>query len=219
MADAPAPAPRELTTATLLEIFGGTKGLIDSSVPSTVFVVANFFATRNEAIGAAVVSGLLVVVLRTVRGESLKQAFSGFFGLVLAVLIVRSTGKGKGFFLPGILITAGSGLAFGISLLVRRPAVALALGAIDPRYAVWRDYEPLRRACTRSTAVWCASFFIRAGVASAVALSVGDAAADNLVILIVINAVKWPLIIGSALYTVALVKAADVPALAPEQPA
>ncbi len=219
MADAPASAPNELSTATLLEIFGGTRGLIDSSVPSTVFVVANFFATRNQAISAAVVAGLIVVVLRKVRGESLKQAFNGFFGLLLAVVIVRSTGTGKGFFLPGILITAGSGLAFGISLLVRRPAVALALGAVDPRYAVWREYEPLRRACTRATAVWCASFFIRAGVASAVALSVGDAAADNLVILIVINAVKWPLIIGSALYTVALVKAADVPALEPEQTA
>ncbi len=219
MADAPAPAPNELSTATLLEIFGGTRGLIDSSVPSTVFVVANFFATRNQAISAAVVAGLIVVVLRKVRGESLKQAFNGFFGLLLAVVIVRSTGTGKGFFLPGILITAGSGLAFGISLLVRRPAVALALGAVDPRYAVWREDEPLRRACTRATAVWCASFFIRAGVASAVALSVGDAAADNLVILIVINAVKWPLIIGSALYTVALVKAADVPALEPEQTA
>ncbi len=219
MADAPAPAPKELSTATLLEVFGGTRGLIDSSVPSTVFVVANFFATRNQAISAAVVGGLVIVVLRTVRGESLKQAFSGFFGLLLAVLIVRSTGTGKGFFLPGILITAGSGLAFGISLLVRRPAVALALAAIDPRYAVWREHEPLRRACTRATAVWCVSFLIRAAVASAVALSVGDAASDNLVILIVINAVKWPLIIGSALYTVALVKAADVPASEPEQAA
>jgi hypothetical protein len=37
-----------------------------------------------------------------------------------------------------------------------------------------------------------------------------------LVILVVINAVKWPLIIGSALYTVAVVKAADVPAVVEE---
>jgi hypothetical protein len=206
-------APKELSTATLLEVFGGVKGLIDSSIPATVFVVVRFFADLNASIVAAVVAGLLVVALRSVRGESLQQAFSGFFGLLLAVVIARSTGTGKGFFLPGILITAGSGVAFAVSLLVGRPAIALGLAAIDPRYAVWREHPALRRACTVSTAVWAASFFIRAGVATTVALSVGDNSRDNLVILIVINAVKWPLIVGSALFTVAQVKRAQVPEL------
>jgi hypothetical protein len=213
VADQPA-AP--LSTQSLLAVFGGWKGLIDSSVPATVFVLARFLTSLNGAIVAAVVAGLLVVALRSVRGEPLQQAFSGFFGLVLAVVIARSTGSGKGFFLPGILITAGSGLAFLVSLLVGRPAIALALAAIDPRYKVWREYEPLRRACVLATAVWSASFFIRAAVATTVLLTVGDRDRDNLVVLIVINAVKWPLIIGSALLTVALVKRAEVPELEPE---
>lgn len=209
-----APEPsRELSTGTVLEAFGGTKGLLDSSLPATVFVVVRLLASLNTAIAAAVAVGLAVVALRRVRGESLQQALSGFFGLLLAVVISRSTGTGKGFFLPGILITAGSGVLFAVSLLVRRPAVALALSAVDPRYAVWRTHVPLRRACVLSTAVWAASFFVRAGVASAVALSVGDRASDNLVLLVVINAVKWPLIVGSALLTVALVRRADVPEL------
>jgi hypothetical protein len=203
--------PAELSAGMLLTVFGGAKGLFDSSVPATVFVVARFVAPLNAAIAAAVVAGLLVVALRKARGESLQQAFSGFFGLVLAVLIARSTGTGKGFFLPGILITAFSGLAFTISLLVRQPVVALGLVAIDPRYAVWKEHVPLRSACFRATAVWAASFFIRAAVATTVALSVSDSDRGSLVILIVINAVKWPLIIGSALYTVALVKAAEIP--------
>jgi hypothetical protein len=208
-----AAAPAEdLTTATLLEVFGGWKGLFDGSLPATVFVVVRFFASLNASIAAAVVCGLLVVGLRHRQGESLQQAFSGFFGLLLAVVIVRSTGTGKGIFLPGILITAGSGVAFGISLLVRRPAVALGLAAADPRYAVWREHPPLRRACMLSTGVWCASFFVRAGVASTVYALYGDRPQDNLAILVVINAVKWPLIVGSALLTVALVKRAGLPA-------
>ncbi|MCW2598637.1 MAG: hypothetical protein JWM02_466 [Frankiales bacterium] len=212
----PEAAPsKDLTAGTLLGLFGGVKGLIDSSVPATVFVVARLFADLNASVVAAVVAGLLVVAVRKARGESLQQAFSGFFGLVLAVVIVRSTGTGKGFFLPGILITAASGVAFLVSLVVGRPAVALGLAAFDPRYAVWREHAALRRACVLATAVWTASFFIRAGVATTVALSVGDKGSDNAVILIVINAVKWPLIIGSALYTVALVKKADVPELEP----
>jgi hypothetical protein len=130
---------------------------------------------------------------------------------VIAVLVVRSTGTGKGIFLPGILITAGSGVAFGLSLLAGRPAVALGLAAADERYSAWETYEPLRRACVLSTAVWCASFFVRAGVATTVYLLYGDRPEDNLAILVIINAVKWPLIIGSALLTVALVKRAGLP--------
>ncbi|MDP9182298.1 MAG: DUF3159 domain-containing protein [Actinomycetota bacterium] len=181
-------------------------------MPATLFVIARFFTSLNAAIAAAVVAGVLIVVVRRVQGESLQQAFSGFFGLLIAVLVVRSTGTGKGIFLPGILITAGTGVGFGVSLLVGRPAVALGLAAADPRYAAWKTFPPLRRACMISTAVWCVSFFIRAAVATTVYLSSGDRPQDNLAILIVINAVKWPLIIGSALFTVAQVKRAGLPA-------
>lgn len=212
MAEQP-PTPQELTTDTLLGAFGGWKGVLDGSLAGTVFVVARFVVDLQAAVVAAVVAGVLVVVLRRVQGESMQQAFSGFFGLLVAVLIVRSTGTGKGIFLPGIFITAGSGVLFGLSLLVRQPAVALGLAAADPRYGAWRTYAPLRRACTVATAAWCASFFVRAGVATGVYLVYGDSPADNLLLLVVINAVKWPLIIGSALLTVGLVRRAGLPAV------
>lgn len=208
------PRPREeLTTDTLLSTFGGWKGILDGSVPATVFVLARFFVDLQASIVAAVVAGVLVVVLRRVQGESLQQAFSGFFGLLVAVLFVRSTGSGKGIFLPGIFITAGSGVLFGLSLLVRQPAIALGLSAADPRYAAWRTHEPLRRAFTVATAAWCLSFFVRAGVATTVYLVYGDSPGDNLMLLVVINVVKWPLIVGCALLTVGLVKRAGLPAV------
>ncbi|MCW2545137.1 MAG: hypothetical protein JWM40_2689 [Frankiales bacterium] len=204
---------KELSASDLLAVFGGAKGLFDSSVPVGVFILARFFMELNGAIAAAVVAGLMIVALRRVRGESLQQAFGGFFGLVIAVVIARSTGSGKGIFWPGIAITAFSGLVFLVSLLVKRPAIALGLTAIDPRYKVWQTHEALRRACYIATTAWCVSFFIRATVATIILLSVGDSDRDGLLILIVINAVKWPLIIGSALLTVALVKQAQVPAV------
>jgi len=207
---------KDLTTDTLLKAFGGWKGLFDGALPATVFVLARFFVSLNVSLAAAVAAGLLVVALRRVQGDTLQHAMSGFFGLLLAVLIVRTTGSGKGIFLPGILITAGSGVAFALSLAVRRPAIALGLAAIEPRYARWQEHEPLRRACTLATAAWAASFFVRAGVAGTIYAVYGDSPKDNLVLLIVINAVKWPLIVGCALLTVALVKRAGVPEQATE---
>jgi len=209
----PTAPPAELSTKTLLSAFGGVKGLFDSSLPIFVFILARFIpgVSIREALYPALATGVLIVGLRKARGESLQQAFSGFFGLLIAVLIARSTGTGKDIFWPGIVITAGSGLVFLVSLLIGKPMVAVGLSALDPRYAVWRTHDALRRACVVATAVWMVSFFIRASVGTTVLLAVGDQARDNLLVLIIINAVKWPLIIGSALLTVALVKRADVP--------
>ncbi len=205
--------PKELSTAALLEVFGGKKGLFDSSVPVGVFILARFIpgVELNGAIVAAVIAGLLIVGLRKSRGESLQQAFGGFFGLLIAVVIARSTGTGKGIFWPGIAVTAFSGLVFGVSLLAKKPMIAVGLTAIDARYKVWPTHAALRRACYIATTVWMVSFFIRASVATVILLSVGDSDRDGLLILIIINAVKWPLIIGSAVLTVALVRAAKVP--------
>ena len=46
MAESPAP----LTTGSLLATFGGVRGLIDSSLPATVFVIARFVVSLNSAI-------------------------------------------------------------------------------------------------------------------------------------------------------------------------
>ena len=208
---AEAPEERELSVGSFLTLFGGVRGLIDSSLPVLVFIGVRLFADLNTAIVAAVVSGVLIVGLRSVRGEPLQQAFSGFFGLLIAVLFARATGTGKGFFLPGIIITALSGLGFLVSLVVRQPAIALVLVAIDPKYAVWKTLEPLRQACVRSTALWSVTFFVRAAVATAVAVTVGDDAKDNAILFGVIQVEKYALMLGAALYTVAAVRRVHVP--------
>ncbi|MDX6275430.1 MAG: hypothetical protein QOJ92_2640 [Frankiales bacterium] len=210
----PEPPPQEhagdLSVSHFLALFGGWKGLFDSTVPALVFIVVKLLSDLNTAIVAALVVGVLIVAVRRVRGESLQYSASGFVGLVVAVLIARATGSGKGFFLPGILLTAFSGLGFLISILVRRPAIALVLVAIDPKYDVWKDNAALRRACVKATWVWTASFFIRATVASVVALTVGDNAKDNAILFGVIQAEKYLLLAGAALYTVVAVRRVPV---------
>ena len=209
-------AHKELSTTALLEVFGGVKGLLDSSVPTVIFMAAYFFGAQlNWAIGAAVAAGCLIVAVRRLRGESLQQAFSGFFGLLIAVLIARATGSGRGIFWPGIVVTAFTGLAFLVSLLVKRPAVAMALVAIDPRYKVWPTHPALRRAVHVCTVVWTVGFFVRASVGTVVMLTVGGHGdrADTLIVAVIVNLVKWPLIIGPALLTVAMVRRAGVPPL------
>jgi hypothetical protein len=202
----------DLRVGHFLELFGGVKGIFDSSAPALVFIGVKLVSDLNTAIVAAVAVGLLIVGFRKARGESLQQSISGFFGLLLAVLIARATGTGKGFFLPGILITGLSGLAFAVSNLVGQPAVALILVTIDEKYSGWKDHPPLRRACVRSTWVWAASFLIRATVATVVALSVGDDVKDNAILFGVIQVEKYLLIAAAAFYTVTAVRRVPVQA-------
>jgi hypothetical protein len=203
------PDGRDVSATTFVDALGGGRGLFDSAVPATVFVVARLISgSLTTAVAVAVAAGLLIVVLRRLRGQPLQQAASGFFGLVIAVLVARATGKGEGFFLPGIVITGGMGVGFLLSLLAGKPAVGAALAAYDEKYAGWKDHPPLYRAARICTAVWAATFFIRAGIATLVYNRHGDNAG---LLLIVVNAVKWPLIVGAALLTVRMVRRAGLP--------
>jgi hypothetical protein len=203
------PGDRDVSATTFVDALGGGRGLFDSAVPATVFVLARLVSgSLTTAVIVAVVSGLLIIALRRLRGQPMAQAASGFFGLAIAVVVARATGKGEGFFLPGIVITGGMGVGFVISLLAGRPAVGAALAAYDEKYAGWRDHPPLYRAARICTAVWAVTFFIRAGIASLVYNLPGD---NDGLLLITVNVVKWPLIIGAAVLTVVMVRRAGLP--------
>lgn len=211
--------PRTVDSSSMLAQMGGLRGLLDSALPATVFVLANLVGDGDLTVPIALslLTGLAVVAVRRGRGEPVQQAFSGFFGLAIAVVFARATGTGEGFFLPGIVSTALTGVAFLVSLLIGKPAVAYALTAYDPRYAAWKVHAPLRRACRLATAFWTVTFFIRAGVATFVYTREGD---NDGLLLLVVNAVKWPLIVGAVVLTVVLVRRAGLPAQEPdEQPA
>lgn len=205
-----APSP---TPSAFVEAFGGVRGLVDSALPATVFVLVRLAFGLRPALYAAVGTGLTVLAVRLLRRQPLQQAASGFLGLAVAVLVARATGTGKGFFLPGILTTALTGVAFVVSLALRRPAVGLALQAYDTAYEGWQQHPPLKRAAELATAFWALTFFVRSGVAYAVYRQPGDHAGA---LLVVINLVKWPLIVAAALLTVALVRKAGPPPVAAE---
>ncbi len=212
------PRPDGPPPTAFVQAMGGGRGLLDSTLPATVFVLVRLVTgSLGTAIGVSLLTGAVLLGLRVRRGQPLQQVGSGVVGLVLAVLVARATGTGKGFFLPGIVTTALTGVAFLASLALRRPAVGLALAAYDARYAGWSDHPGLRRACRTATAVWAVTFFVRAGVAYYVYSLPGDR--DGL-LLVVVNTVKWPLIAGAALLTVVLVRrsgyALAVPAPEPD---
>ena len=197
-----------------VQAVGGVRGLLDSGVPATVFVLVRLLShSLTLSVVLALASGVALGVLRRTRGEPLTQVASGFFGLLIAVGFALFTGTGKGFFLPGIFLVAFSGVAFCVSLALGKPAVGLALEAYDAKYAGWREHPGLLRAVRLATLVWAISFFIRASVATYVYNQPGDHVGQ---LFVVINIVKYVLIVGAALVTVALIKSSGFVAPDPQ---
>ena len=207
--------PEAPTAGTFAEAVGGVRGAIDSAVPATAFVVTRIVTdSLNTAIVVALLAGVALIGLRTRRGEPLTQVWSGFFGLVVAVVFARATGTGEGFFLPGILTTGATGVVFLGSLLVGKPLVGVLLAAFDDRYAGWRDHPGLFRACRLATAVWTVTFFVRAGIAGWLYAQPGD---NDGTLFLVINVVKWTCIAVAALASVVLVRRSGF--VRPDRPA
>jgi hypothetical protein len=69
------PTAPEVSATTFVDALGGGRGLFDSAVPATVFVLARLVTgSLTTAVVVAVVSGLLIIALRRLRGEPLQQA-------------------------------------------------------------------------------------------------------------------------------------------------
>ncbi|HET6711994.1 DUF3159 domain-containing protein [Amycolatopsis sp.] len=161
----PAPSAKktdgEEPQPTLLEQMGGVSGLIYSSVPVIVFVLANAFFGLTAAIWTAIGSAVAITVLRVVRKEPLQPAISGFFGVAIAAFIAYRTGSAKGFFLFGIyasLIYCG---IFVLSVVVRRPIAGVVWNMLNGTGQAWRKDKPSRYGYDIATLAMAAIFAAR----------------------------------------------------------
>ncbi len=153
--------------ALLLErAIGGWRGMIDSGVPTLVFVVAYVITGQDLApsVIAAVVAGLLIVVWRLIRHQPLQQVLAGFVGVLISAAVAKYTGRAENYFLPGFLQNLGYGLAFLISILVRWPLLGVAMGYLTGEGTTWRRDPQLRRVYAAASWIWVALFFGRLAV-------------------------------------------------------
>lgn len=148
----------------LANAIGGKRGLIDSGLAPLVFVIA-YLVTKDLRVSvvSAVVSGLVIAVLRLVRKQSLQQVLGGFFGVAISAFIASRTGKAEDFFLPGLLINLAYGLAALISIVVGHPVIGHLVALLGgPKQ--WRTTPPLKQRFTVATWMWVAVFWLRLAV-------------------------------------------------------
>jgi hypothetical protein len=196
----------------LLAQAGGISGVIYSSLPVIVFVIASSVSGLVPAIASAVGVAALILVWRLIRRESPQPAFSGFFGVALCALIAYVLGESKGYFLLGIWMSLVWAVVFTVSVLIRRPLVGYAWSWATGRGDAWRGVPRAVYAFDVASVGWVLVFAARFVVQGLLydADRTGWLAAARL-------GMGWPLTALAALATYAAIKSAQrsIAAVAP----
>jgi hypothetical protein len=177
---------------------GGWRGLIDSGLPTVVFITVFAFdqTDLSRAVIAAVVVGAVIALWRVIRREPLKQVLTGFIGLLIAAGFSAWTGEASDFFLPGLLTNLAYGSAFLISILIRWPLLGIAMGYMTGEGTTWRKDPVLRRAYGAASWIWVGLFLGRLAVQLPLYLA-GSVGALGVVKIVM----GWPLFLAAAWFT------------------
>ena len=116
----------------VLNALGGKKGLIDSGLPSLVFLIVFNLSGKNitSAIYAAIGLSIVLTFIRIVKRETVQHAFSGLIGVGVCAFIARRSGNAADFYLPGLWINAGYALLYALTNLFKWPLLGVVLGPI-----------------------------------------------------------------------------------------
>jgi len=213
------PAERAL----LERAIGGWRGMIDSGLPSAVFIVVYAVAGARPdladqrlsvSLWAAGIVAVLIAVLRLIRRESLQQVFAGLVGVGVSAYVAARTGQAEDYFLPGLLTNVAYGVALLVSVLVGWPLIGVAVGFLTGGGTAWRHDPSLRRVYGAATWVWVGVFAARlvVQVPLYLAAAVGPLGVAKIIM-------GWPLFLLAAYVTYRLLKPVLATRDAPEDEA
>jgi hypothetical protein len=149
-------------TEQLADQLGGVRGLVESGVPVVVFVVANIIWALRPALVIAVGSALAIGGWRLARRQPVRHAINGIFGIAIGAIIAWKTGSAKNFYLPGILLSFGYGVAMLASVALRRPLVGWVWSLLVARGSTeWRGNPRLVRTFSWLTVVWALTYLAK----------------------------------------------------------
>jgi hypothetical protein len=149
----------------VLAAFGGKKGLIDSGIPSVIFLITfNVKHDLHTALYASVAISILLTIIRLAKRDTVQHAFSGLIGALICAWFANRTGNPSDVFLPKLLTNLAYGSAYLIANLAGWPVLGLMLGPILGENLLWRR-DPIRKAAyLRAGWLWVGMFFTRIAV-------------------------------------------------------
>lgn len=146
----------------IINALGGKRGILDSGLPSLVFLIAyNVLHDLRGSLYAAVITSALLTLIRLIRRDTLQHVITGFVGVAFSALVARKTGNAVDFYLPGLIINVVYGAVYAVFNLMGLPILGLLLGPILGENLAWRKVPARKRAYIRAGWLWVALFLSR----------------------------------------------------------
>ena len=145
--------------------FGGKKGLIDSGIPSIIFLITfNIRKDLQEALFAAIAVSAVLTIIRLAMRDTIQHAISGFIGILICAWFANRTGNPSDLYIPKLLTNLGYGTLYLLTNLAGWPILGLMLGPILGENLLWRNHPERKRAYIQAGWLWVAMFFTRIAV-------------------------------------------------------
>jgi hypothetical protein len=137
--------------------------MVDVGLPWIAFTLVYGFSDRNLklALIVAISAAAVVAVFRLVRRKPIASVIAGFIGVLISAWTAHHTGQAQDAFLPGILLNAGYGLVYLVTIVTRYPLFGLLYGVITQTWLSWRSDPDLFRGLNRVTIVFASQVAIR----------------------------------------------------------
>ncbi|SDG98103.1 Protein of unknown function [Lentzea fradiae] len=150
----------------LASLLGGRGGAVDASLPPVAFVAGWLLFDHSIGAGAiaAVLCGVVIGIVRFVRGEKPRAVVFSVLAVVAASLVALYTGRAEDFFLIQLLSNMASSLAWAGSIAVRWPLLGVVVGTLLGQKTRWRRDPDLLHAYSIASWPWVAQYALRVAV-------------------------------------------------------
>jgi hypothetical protein len=143
----------------VVNALGGKKGLIDSGVPSIVFlVVFNISKEVNAAVMSALALSLILAIIRLIKKDTIQHSVSGVIGVLICAYFANKSGNASDFYIPKLLTNLGYGTVYLIANLVGWPILGVVLGPLLGENFTWRNNPARKRMYVKASWIWVAMY-------------------------------------------------------------
>ncbi len=156
----------QVNAKSLLESVGGVQGLIETTLPSFLYVVT-FAFSRSVFISVSVVAiaVLALTVRHIVKKRPLTQLVGSLLGIGLAIYLTLRPGAQAGdFYLKDFWINGAYGSVLLLSVIVRWPIIGVIVGFLAGQGLTWRKDRRKVRFFDLVTLLWVGLFAVRLAV-------------------------------------------------------
>ncbi len=152
----------------IMDAVGGVRGIIESVVPTVLFLVLyTLTGELNKPLAVSVAATAVFILVRALQRTAITPALGGLFAIALSAFIAWRSGEASDFFVWGLITNLLYLTALLISLAVRWPALGLLIGFLRGDATSWRldrtdpDKAITRRRYTQMTWMWVGLFAAR----------------------------------------------------------